>query len=1201
MRSLLAFLALVTLSLGLIATQARGQAARSRQPAPYSYYYGGSLVTLKPSERFVAVRDRGASTRQFAAQASLQAHALSSRAGFRSRGYAIYALPPQPKGGAPSAASAVLQAGARAAQEVQPVFPDGEFLLVPTDEALVGFKAPISLRDARKYLLGRRGTVSVTAHLDHSFLVRVNQPGNGRIFSVARTLSALPKIRYAEPNFISQRTTAQEVMPGAAPTSGVDPTPRPADGPLQGAPGAAGMEPVRGTALPSWTTVVSADFESNPAGWTVGGEQGYSSARPGIVTTRARGGGRSTYMTGYNAATQGPLGPPYPHNTFNWLLSPLLNLTGAEEAYLEFWYYAKYENPDPGSGQFYDYGFVRFAHPASGSYIQSTLIGLYPNSSGVLSGDLTIDPTTKNGWRRVLMRVPPPLLTSNVRAEFYFFSDDSLNAEGLYLDDVRIVATADVDTESISSDPYSGRQYELKNSGQLAALGGDGNDLNVPEAWAEQPVSSSIVVAVIDDGVDLQHPDLNLVGGFDAETGAAGGGPKDNQSFHGTACAGNVGAKKDNGIGVAGTAPGVKIMPISWSTFAGAANAFALAVANGAKVITNSWGHPDARSQAVDDQIRNALQANRVVLFAGGNGPDRPPFTYRIAWPAGLSGSNDTVLRNVISVGMSSPTDEHKGVGSSDGGAFAGSSYLAHGGLDGPDVCAPGPWSYTTDIRGAAGYNTDGNTSGVHPDYTHDFGGTSSATPKVAGIVALLLSRNPSLTPAEVKQLLKSTTKDIEQAGVDDKTGSGRVDALAALRAVPGTTFSVSGRVTLNGGGLSDVVVSAGANKSATTNASGDYTLTGLSTGTYTLTPSRSGYTFDPATRSVTVGPSATGRDFTATEAGGNTSPATFALRDGSAPAGGDATLQLQFAANGASVTAAGFDLVFDSTKLSFVSATKGALPAGAAVTTNEIAAGTIRFAVYDPGGGSAWSSGTILSVKLRVSQGVANGGTTPVRLRLPNTAADGVQVSDAQSNVANASATPGTVTFGVAGDLNGNGLLDIGDVQKIVNVFLGRDTYDPALHDLNGNGGLDIGDVQKLVNLFLGRSFAPPQTAAKATTFKVAFNTGEEQISSLAFDLNVGRGSVTSVSLGAPREDLVVAFNPMENGRVRVVLYSSTATPISNSRKLLIIRAKGLKSFKPLRPNTGTAGADGARPDSTVVPIPYANPKKKKRGLWIG
>ncbi|MFN7146523.1 MAG: S8 family serine peptidase, partial [Myxococcota bacterium] len=368
--------------------------------------------------------------------------------------------------------------------------------------------------------------------------------------------------------------------------------------------------------------------------------------------------------------------------------------------------------------------------------------------------------------------------------------------------------------EFVPNDPRYGGQWFFKQ-------------LNMPAAWAYTQGDPETTVVVIDNGCDLQHPDL--VGGLDPGRDVVDDDddpsfkPNSRSNNHGTACAGNVGAKRDNGIGVAGTAPGVKIMPISWSTTAGAANAFALAVANGARVITNSWGHPDLRAQAVDDQIRSALQANRVVLFAGGNGPDRPPFTYRIAWPAGLSGTSDPVFRNLISVGMSSPTDEHKGVASSDGGAFAGSSYMAHNGLDGPDVCAPGPWSYTTDIRGAAGYNTDGNMSGVHADYTHDFGGTSSSTPKVAGIVGLLLSRNPDLTPAEVKQLLKSTAKDIEQAGVDDKTGSGRVDALAALRAVPGSTFSISGRVTLNGSGLRDVVVSAGANKSATTNASGDY------------------------------------------------------------------------------------------------------------------------------------------------------------------------------------------------------------------------------------------------------------------------------------------------------------------------------------------------------------------------------------------
>ena len=98
-----------------------------------------------------------------------------------------------------------------------------------------------------------------------------------------------------------------------------------------------------------------------------------------------------------------------------------------------------------------------------------------------------------------------------------------------------------MDTQPLGNDTFGGRQYELKNVGQVAGLGTDTNDLHVPEAWGLVSVSPNIVVAVIDDGVDLTHPDLNLVQGYDHD-GTVGGGPKSASDNHGTACAGNVGA-----------------------------------------------------------------------------------------------------------------------------------------------------------------------------------------------------------------------------------------------------------------------------------------------------------------------------------------------------------------------------------------------------------------------------------------------------------------------------------------------------------------------------------------------------------------------------------------------------------------------------------------------------------------------------------
>jgi subtilisin family serine protease len=350
----------------------------------------------------------------------------------------------------------------------------------------------------------------------------------------------------------------------------------------------------------------------------------------------------------------------------------------------------------------------------------------------------------------------------------------------LYIDEVRIAATRNIDVNPIGNDTYSARQYELKNVGQIAGLGNDENDLQVPEAWNLVSVSNDVVVAVIDAGVELTHVDLNLDPGFDPD-GTNGGDPRDP---HGTSVAGNVGAMGNNAIGVMGTAPGVRIMPIFMGyTYEQCAAAIDLAVENGADILTNSWGWVGSPSTEIENAINDALSAGRIVLFAAGNGPDRSPFTYDVAFPGNLTGSSE-----VICVGASSPTDEHKSVSSSDGSYHWGSSYIG----DGPDVTAPSPWSYSTDMGGDLGYNPDhfyGYTL-IDPadpdseDYTPTFGGTSSATPKVAGVAALLLSASPGLSPGDVKRILRETADDIDEPGIDDKTGAGRVNAYEAVRSL---------------------------------------------------------------------------------------------------------------------------------------------------------------------------------------------------------------------------------------------------------------------------------------------------------------------------------------------------------------------------------------------------------------------------------
>jgi subtilisin family serine protease len=747
--------------------------------AEYSYFYQGKLIVKASSRQLIALPDVPAvRSLQPIASGEWTRNALSDRPELARRRISVFSVTGTRPKGAPArndAASAVAQARA-AGIDAQPVFEDGDFLTIAGNEVIVAFDRSLSLEQARRSLGSYGQSQGVTGGrvlYGNTFIFEISNPGGGRAFAASRALSLSPGVRYAEPNLI--RAFVGAPAPLRFPKR---PTPDPSTlAPLGDLPAPSPNPPVASLAVPAWTTVLTDGFEGTSVFGSGHGTNAID-AVPAIVTGRAHSGTHSVYMTG--GGTQGiPAPGPYPNNCYAYILSNTLDLSTFEEVYVEAWFYAKYEEVGPEGP--YDFGDV-FVH--DGTNVDGEPLAV------MYTGDLTADPTTAGGWRRVLYRVPPAFRKANVRVGFDFGSDDGNGAEGLYVDDVRVVGTADVDANPISTDPYSARQYELKNSGQSAGLGNDQNDMNIPEAWDASPVSANVVVAVIDSGVELDHPDLNLVTGYDGDTGDVGGAPRTADDNHGQSCAGNVGALRNNGIGVAGTAAGVKIMPIfGGDTTASLANSFHLAVDHGAKVTSNSWGGGDPAA-VITDAIQYALDHNVTVLFAAGNGPDRPPWSYNTIYPCNLTATTD-----VICVGASSPTDEHKSASSSDGKFSWGSSYVGAG----PDVVAPGPWSYTTDRQGAAGYNADAAVTGVDANYTHSFSGTSSSTPKVAGVVALMLSKNPSLTPAQVKNILRSTAKDIDATGVDDKTGAGRVDALAAVHASQSNTFTLT--VVLQGAG----------------------------------------------------------------------------------------------------------------------------------------------------------------------------------------------------------------------------------------------------------------------------------------------------------------------------------------------------------------------------------------------------------------
>jgi subtilisin family serine protease len=169
-----------------------------------------------------------------------------------------------------------------------------------------------------------------------------------------------------------------------------------------------------------------------------------------------------------------------------------------------------------------------------------------------------------------------------------------------------------------ANDEHYGQQWGFANTGQHG--GTAGIDIKAEDAWTQTTGDAAIIVAVLDHGVELDHPDLpNLASdSFDTINGSS---PSVVRGDHGTACAGIVAAGRNNGpggkLGVAGVAPGVRIMSVSHDLML-APNASQLladginwAWQNGADVISNSWGHDALASALIDDAIEDALQQGR--------------------------------------------------------------------------------------------------------------------------------------------------------------------------------------------------------------------------------------------------------------------------------------------------------------------------------------------------------------------------------------------------------------------------------------------------------------------------------------------------------------------------------------------------------------------------------------------------------------
>ncbi|MFO5526558.1 MAG: S8 family serine peptidase, partial [Cuspidothrix sp.] len=338
------------------------------------------------------------------------------------------------------------------------------------------------------------------------------------------------------------------------------------------------------------------------------------------------------------------------------------------------------------------------------------------------------------------------------------------------------------------------QQWYLNHNGgnQLVA----GSHISVEQAWDITRGVRSIVVAVVDDSFDLRHPDFQgngkVIAPRDLKENDFLPLPGEKETSHGTACAG-LAVAEENGSGIVGVAPGCAMMPIRTTGFLddkSIEDAFNWAVEKGASVISCSWGASAVyfplsirQKAAISRAATNGRKGKGcVIIFAAGNA-NRPlnGSVNEQNWPKNIVQgrtnwlSGFAVHPDVITVSASTSLNKK-------------AAYSNWG--DNISVCAPsnnappGMWfqetgyvytqpaivsalvgvgMLTTDQIGGAGYDA-GN-------FTNNFGGTSSATPIVAGVAALVLSANPDLTAQQVKRILQDTADKIVDNNPDPQLG----------------------------------------------------------------------------------------------------------------------------------------------------------------------------------------------------------------------------------------------------------------------------------------------------------------------------------------------------------------------------------------------------------------------------------------------
>ncbi|MBD0268133.1 MAG: S8 family serine peptidase [Cyanobacteria bacterium Co-bin8] len=352
-----------------------------------------------------------------------------------------------------------------------------------------------------------------------------------------------------------------------------------------------------------------------------------------------------------------------------------------------------------------------------------------------------------------------------------------------------------IDTLYRPSDNLYPKQWHLFHSGSGGGLA-PSSHIDIEPAWNLTRGSRSVVIAISDDGFDLEHPDLQglgkLVGPADLKDRDSAPLPITADENHGTSVAG-LAIGEENGSGIVGVAPGCSFMPIRTTGFLddeSIERLFDGAVERGADVISCSWSPASVyyslslRQQAALNRAATKGRGGKgcVILFSAGNA-NRPVSgtVNERNWPNNVVQgqtkwlSGFAVHPDVIAVSAStslgqkaaySNWGEHIAIAAPSNNAPPNMALPRVGAVaTGPTIqkSLPGLGMVTSDRIQGAGYSSD--------SYTNSFGGTSSACPVAAGVAGLILSANPNLTAREVREILQSTADKVVDANPDPQLG----------------------------------------------------------------------------------------------------------------------------------------------------------------------------------------------------------------------------------------------------------------------------------------------------------------------------------------------------------------------------------------------------------------------------------------------